>query len=186
MRNYGTYQSLRNSSWHCLWDYGAESIPVDVLKIARKAEFRVIKNSSVDILLPSENGRSYFDGCRWHIIYDDTAPTERSRFTLAHELGHIFLGHELQYVKYSHTRQIRPSPISELQANRFAARLLCPAFVLWEKKLYTAEEISRVCHVEMSVAAEREKRMAVLLERNCFLTNPLEKQLHERFFGKKS
>ncbi len=185
MRNYGTYQNLRNSAWHCLWDYGADSIPVDVLKIARKAEIRVIKNSSVDILLPRENGRSYFDGCRWYIIYDDTATIERARFTLAHELGHILLGHELQYAKYGHTRQIRPNPISEQQADRFAVRLLCPAFALWEKKLYTAEEISRACRVEINIAAEREKRMKTLLKRDRFLSDPLEKQLYERFFGNK-
>ena len=184
MQGYGIYQNIRNSSWRCLIDYDISSLPVDVLKIARNAGFHVIKNSNVNILLDGENGRSYFDGTRWYIIYDDRNPTEVSRFTIAHELGHIFLGHELKHIKYSHTKQIMATPKSEIQADRFAVRLLCPACVLWKHELYSPEDIARSCRVDMNVATERAERMKTLKKRSCFLKSPIEKELYEKFFGK--
>ena len=184
MQGYGIYQNIRNNSWKCLIDYDIDSLPIDVLKIARSAGFRVIKNSSVNILFEGESGRSYYDGNRWYIIYDDRNPTELSRFTIAHELGHIFLGHELKHIKYSHTQQIAATPKSEIQADRFAIKLLCPACVLWKYELYSPEDISRACRVDMDVATKRASRIKTLVKRNCFLKSPLERELYEKFFGK--
>ena len=181
MRAYGIYQNIRDSSWQCLLDFKINSLPVDILKIAHTADIRVIKNSSVDILFPDENGRSYYDGNKWYIIYDDTAAVEKARFTIAHELGHIFLGHQLQYVKYSRTRQVAPTAVSEKQADRFALRLLCPACVLWGLSISTAEELAKVCRVDISVAQERMKRMKKLYVRDKFLTSSLEKKVFNGF-----
>ena len=185
MRTYGIYQNTRDSAWQCLLDYGIDSLPVDVLKIARAAGFHVIKNSNVNILSSNEHGRSYFDGNKWYIIYDDKDSTEVSRYTVAHELGHIFLNHELVHIKYSHTQQIKTTPASEKQANQFATRLLCPACVLWAYGLYTEEDIARCCRVDGKIALERAKRMKTLVKRNKFLTSPIEKRLYYEFFEKK-
>ena len=184
MQGYGIYQNIRNSSWQCLIDFGIDALPVDVLKIARGAGFHVIKNSSVNILFEGENGRSYYDGKRWYIIYDDRNPTEISRFTIAHELGHIFLGHELKHIRYSHTKEIIKDPKSEIEADRFAIKLLCPACVLWKYELYSPEDISRACRIDIDVATKRAVRMKTLVKRNCFLKSPLERKLYEKFFGK--
>lgn len=184
MRTYGIYQNIRDSSWQCLIDFGIDTLPIDVLKIARSAGFHVIKNSSVNVLTEGESGRSYYDGKRWYIIYDDRNPTEFSRFTIAHELGHIFLGHELKYIRYSHTQQVSKVSKSEIEADRFAIKLLCPACVLWKYELYSPEDIARACRVEVDVAAKRAARMKTLVKRNCFLKSPLERKVYERFFGK--
>ncbi len=162
-------------------DHKISSLPVDVLKIARNSNVRVIKNSTVNVLLPNENGRSYYDGTYWYIIYNDLNPVEISRFTIAHELGHYFLGHELKYVKYAHTRKVDPNPKSEIQADRFAIRLLCPACVLRELNLQSPEEIARYCKVDLAVATQRAKRMKILYDRNKFLTNPLEQEVYDNF-----
>ena len=139
MRAYGIYQNIRDSAWKCLIDNRIDSLPVNILQIAQAANVHVIKNSVVDILFPGENGRSYYDGNYWYIIYDDRNPLELSRFTIAHELGHYFLGHELKYVQFAHTQEVAQKPISEEQADRFAIRLLCPACVLWGLDLHTPE-----------------------------------------------
>ena len=154
---------------------------MDVLKIARNSNVRVIKNSVVNVLLPTENGRSYYDGTYWYIIYNDLNPVEISRFTIAHELGHYFLGHDLKYVKYAHTREVDTKPKSEIQADRFAIRLLCPACVLWGLDLQSPEEIARYCKVDLSVATQRAKRMKILYDRNIFLTSPLEQEVYDNF-----
>ena len=184
MQGYGIYQNIRNSSWRCLIDHDIRTLPIDVLKVARTAGFHVIKNSSVDILLKGENGRSYYTGNKWHIIYDDSNPTDISRFTIAHELGHIFLGHELKHINYSHIQQIAATPKSEIRADEFAIKFLCPACVLWKYELYSPEDISRACRVDMNVATKRANRMKTLVKRNCFLKSPIEQKFYENFFGK--
>lgn len=181
MRAYGIYRNIRDGAWQCLIDHGVVSLPVDVLSICRETGIHVIKNSMVDVLFEDEQARSYYDSKTWHIIYNDQASVETSRFMLAHELGHILLNHELKFVKYSHTREIVPKAISEQQADRFAVRLLCPTCVICGLELHTAEEIANICKVDISVAEERARRMKELYRRNKFLTSSLEKEVYENF-----
>ena len=181
MKAYGIYRNIRNSSWQCLLDFKIDALPVDILKIAHNADVRVIKNSSVNVLFPDESGRSYYDGKKWYIIYEDNTPVEHARFTIAHELGHIFLGHQLQYVKYSHAQAVASVAVAEKQADQFAIRLLCPACVLWSLNINSAEQLSEVCKVDISVAHKRMKRLKALYVRNNFLTSHLEKEVYKNF-----
>ena len=181
MRSYGTYQNIRDGAWQCLIDHKIDSLPVDILKICRESGFHIIKNSKVGILLPNERGRSYNDGNTWHIIYNDEVPVEVSRFTLAHELGHILLYHETKSVEYSHLRRIDPKPISEQQADKFAIRLLCPTCAIYGLELQSAEEIARFCKVDIKVAAKRAERMKKLYQRDKFFTSSLEREIYENF-----
>ncbi len=172
---------MRDCAWRCLWEFGIDRLPVDLLQITRRAGIRVVRNSAVNVLLPREKGKSFFDGSVWVIVYDDRLPTAIARFTLAHELGHIFLGHETTAVKYERYNEFERSAKSEEQADQFALRLLCPACVLWGLGLHTAEEIADFCHVDYSVAAKRSARMKQLYNKQRFLTLPIEKQIYERF-----
>lgn len=178
---YGLYKNLRNAAWKCLADFNIESLPVNLLKITRAAGIRVIKNSDVNDLLPGEFGKSYCNGINWYIIYDDTQPTEVSRFTIAHELGHIFLGHALTYAQYSNIQEFGTIPKTEDQADKFAIRLLCPASVLMMLEIYDAESIAKYCRVPISVAQKRAKRMQILRERNMFFTDQLEVAMFDNF-----
>ena len=180
-RYYGIYRGVRNSSWSCLLEFNVNKLPVDVLSIARAAEIRVIKNSSVDSLLPGETGKSYSDGQHWVIIYDDKASTETARFTVAHELGHVFLGHELKTSKHSHLKEVKHTSKSEQEADSFALRLLCPACAIWGLGLTDAGEISSYCYVDKDVASKRAQRMTLLYERNKFLSSPLERKVYGLF-----
>ena len=78
------------------------------------------------------------------MIYDDTQSTEAARLTVAHELGHIFLGHELTCAEYRAVNQFDKKAKSEKQADMFAHRLLCPACVLWGMELRAPKDIARV------------------------------------------
>lgn len=178
---YGVYQNVRDSAWLCLRDYKINKLPVDVLSIARIANVRVIKNSAVNELKPSESGFSCFDGKQWYIVYDDKNSVERNRFTIAHELGHIFLGHKLKKGYVSRTKVFVKKPAIEKEADMFAARILCPSCVLWALNLNTAEEIARVCRVSYTSAQIRAERMTILYERQKFLTSPLEREVYKNF-----
>lgn len=124
---------------------------------------------------------SFFDGERWYIIYDDKNTIQRSRFTIAHEPGHIFLGHELKGGHHARTFDIS-KPQTEREADMFAARLLCHACVLWALNIHSADDIARVCNVSLSAARIRAKRMTDLYDRNKFLTSPLEKAVYNNFY----
>ena len=178
---YGIYKNIRDSSWQCLIDHKIDSLPVDILKIARNAGVRVIKNSSVGILLAHEDARSFADGNNWIIVYNDRNSTEVSRLAIAHELGHMFLAHSTTFGKYSNIREFSKKPKAEEQADRFAQRLLCPACILMKMGLYSAEDIAIACRVPIDTAKARSIRMKELRERNKFFTNELEKQVCNNF-----
>lgn len=178
---YGVYKNVRNAAWQCLIDFKVSELPVNLMKIARKANIKVLKNSSVHELLPHESGASVLDEEQWYIIYDDENTKRRSRFTIAHELGHIFLGHELTKKGY-HARTFDISkPAVEQEADAFAARLLAPACVLWGLNAHTVKEISEICNISHAAAKIRAERMKTLYARNKFLTSTLEKEVYKNF-----
>lgn len=157
-------------------------MPVKTLKITTHFGIDVIRNSEVKLLRPLESGCSLIDKQgKWTIIFDDSEIIGRVRFTIAHELGHILLNHELEE-GFGHYRKISEGkPAIETQADEFATRLLAPACVLKELEIYTAEEIANVCNISRKAAEYRAERMKTLRERNKFLTSPLEKRVYENF-----
>ena len=178
---YGLYKNIQHAAWQCLIDFGIDRLPIDLLKITRAAGIRVVKNSSVNVLQKNENGKSFFDGESWIIVYDDNAPLGLCRFTVAHELGHILLGHDLCLGRYTQAKEISGKPKSEQQADMFAQRLLCPACIIWGLNLHTTDEIESYCLVDRRTSALRAQRMGQLYSRNRFLTDPYEKQLYKNF-----
>lgn len=179
---YGVYRNVRNAAWRCLIDFDIKSLPTSVIKITDTAGIKVVKNSDVNMLFPNEIGASYFvkDKRMWRIVYDDTYSHPTNRFTIAHELGHIFLGHELRQGKYANTFG-KSKPKEEHEADSFAYRLLSPACVIWALDLHVADEIASLCDIENDKAKTRAKRMKILYERDKFLLSSLEKQVYKNF-----
>lgn len=93
---------------------------VDVLKIAFAEKIHVIKNSSVNELCPGEYGIIMCNLAtnEWIMVYDDTLTLDQKRFTVAHELGHYFLGHKDECANGGHVSD------PEREANLFAMCLL--------------------------------------------------------------
>ena len=180
MKNiYASYKKVRNASWQVLIDFRVNKLPVIITKITSEQNIVLLKNSDVGELKKDEVGISYYEGNQWYIIYDDTMPKGRIRFTAAHELGHIFLGHELIG---QHRRSFDPNkPKNEIEADIFASRLLAPACVLWGLNVTTADEIMELCGISYQAAEIRAERMAELYRRKKFLTSPLERQVYEQF-----
>ena len=180
--NYGVYKNVRNNAWQCLLDVGITELPVSVVKIADFFDIKIVKNSKYNWLKPKQSGISRLaSNGRWIICYEDTEPSYRSRFTIAHELGHILLGHQLKDGE-DHTRTFdKDRPQIESEADMFAARILAPACVLWGLDLHAPEEISELCQISHEAAEIRAKRMELLYSRNMFLSHPLERQVYEQF-----
>ena len=162
-------------------DFEVTALPVDIARIARSANIRLVKDSDVWVLSPRETGRTVFYGERWTIIYNDGHSPSVSRQIIAHELGHILLGHETTKMTYSEMLSFKRTASSERQADMFAARVLCPAFVIHELGLNSPEEIAEYCMVDIELAKKRWSRMQVLNKRDKFFTDPLEKELYHSF-----
>ena len=137
--NYGKYKNVRNAAWRCLIDYNVTELPVKVFKIAEMSGIKVIENSEVNgdnKLSSGELVKSLFENGNWYIIFDETKPRCLCKFTVTHELGHIFLGHETKDGQYRRTINIT-KPEEETEADMFAARLLAPACVICALDLHT-------------------------------------------------
>ena len=156
-------------------------MPVDVVGIATSSDIKLVRNSDVDILKTPESGKTFFNGKKWIIVYDDTKTVEESRYTVAHELAHIFLGHELSAIGGSEIKEFIQNKSNEKQADSFAVRILCPACVIKGLNILEAEDIARACRVAPALAKKRAKRMKILLERDKFFTSAMEERVYMNF-----
>ena len=150
--------------------------------MAKRMDVRIVKEKDAKILYEKECGRSFCDtDGKWTIVYRESCSVEYARYVIAHELGHILLGHRLTLDKYIGKRSFCGKPFTEKQADMFAVRLLCPACVIWELELSSPQEIAEYCRVEMRVAEQRFERMKILNKRGKYLTDPTERELYEKY-----
>ena len=103
------------------------------------------------------------DDAEWGIFYNGKAPTERQRFTIAHELGHFVL-HRGQRPSFSCDKESVYSGADrmrsiEREADDFASNLLMPGDLL-------RDAISD-CRIDLHVLSALAKRFQVSFESLC-------------------
>ena len=177
---YGIYRHIRNAAWQTIIDYHITSLPVDVMSIANSIDIRVINDSHSQILEPNQLGVTVFCKNEWNIVYRNDLTVPEKRYTVAHELGHIFLGTFSCGLEFSSV-SVEKKRKSETQADNFARSLLCPACVLWKTNTIEAEQIVSLCDVPLSVAKTRSKRLKTLIQRGKFLYSSLEQSVLQNF-----
>lgn len=174
--NYSEYQNSRNLAWEVLLRERVTSLPVKISRICRQMGVQVRYYDPED---ENDGYSTILDGEAVIFVKRDCY-RPRQRFTVAHELGHILLGHVGKYELVNREPSPLDNPI-EQSANVFAARVLAPACVLWALDAWTAEEIMVLCDISRQAAEYRAERMAELRQRGRFLSHPLEKQIYEQF-----
>lgn len=178
---YGIYASCRDAAWRFLIDFDVTELPIKLVVAANRAGIRVIRNSKVSELHDGERGASiYMPDKQWLIVYDDTLPIDEARMVIAHELGHILLGHEYKYGD-SRFPGGKSKLKSEREADMFAVRILAPACILHEARLLDGDKIAEACMIPKAIANARAKRMGVLETRNMFYKSELESQVRDKF-----
>lgn len=189
--NYRDYQNARDAAWRILLDCGVECLPVRLNPVCRRLKIRVlsygkntemIERANLSQAVRRTDGMTFYAGETPIVLFDEKVLPARVKFTVAHELGHIILGHVKPGSITTVNREPHPGDAPEEQAaNQFAARLLAPACVLWGLDIHTPEEIMALCHISRQAAQFRANRMEELYRRNKFLVSPLEWEVYQRF-----
>ena len=123
------------------------------------------------------------------IVYDDRVRNDqRIRWTIAHELGHIFLGHLVEFEMTALNRSgLSPEQygILEVEAHWFAAELLAPRPVV---SLFDFEKsptgISLICDISPQAAAKRLKQFGSPAYGTYPSRRKLQRNFHRHIFGK--
>lgn len=174
--NYKDYQNSRDAVWELLIRHQVNRLPVKVGAICKQEGIAVRYYRPTD----DSDGYSTIIGNQPVIFVSSATPVPRQRFTCAHELGHIILGHVGKYELVNREPAAGDNPI-EQEANVFASRLLAPACVLWGCHVQSADDIMELCGISRQAAEYRMERMRLLYARNKFLVSPKERQLYDQF-----
>lgn len=189
--NYRDYQNARDAAWRILLDCNVDRLPVNLNIICRRLKIRVLtygQNAGMIERARLSQAAHRTDGMTFYVrgtpvvLFNEKVTPARAKFTVAHEVGHIILGHVKPGGVTVANREPHPEDAPEEQAaNQFAARLLAPACVLWGMGVHTPEEIMELCHVSRPAAQFRADRMEELYRRNRFLTSKLEREVYRQF-----
>lgn len=175
--NYKDYTNAKNLAWSILIQEKICELPINIVGLCRNLGIPVKYYAPKD----DNDGKSLFVNGTPVILVSKDCSVQRKRFTIAHELGHILLGHVGKYKLVNREPSPCDNPI-ESEANVFASRLLAPACVLWGCKVKSADDIAKLCNISRQAAEYRMERMRVLFKRNKFLSFPLERQVYAQFF----
>jgi len=189
--NYDDYKRARDLSWRVLLNTGTRELPVKVSRICRgygvtlrsyQVGAPLIRELGLEAQCDISDGFTVRSGDRCYVFYNMEQPPGRVRFTIAHELGHVLLGHlgDGEHTVYNRESSSEDAP-EEHTANVFASRLLAPACVLHALGAVTPEQIAAVCDISMAAARLRAGRMGVLEQRGKYGASPLERQVLAQF-----
>jgi hypothetical protein len=163
MQQYPDYHRAARLAYRTLLKLRINKLPVDILGICKRCKnTKVMTFREADKEFPDYSGfligggpsesaftmKTEIEDIKWNfILYNDDMmynSVQRLRFSLAHELGHIVLGHKDEH-----------SFICEAEANCFAQHLLCPAPVVEAMNLSDDSKVflfSKIFGVSYSVA----------------------------------
>lgn len=173
--NYKIYKDARDASWQFLIDYQIGKLPIDLKSITASMGVKIFVDKTRKIVSQKGYGVTIYHNDMTIIAVSPDLSRQTTRYTIAHEIGHIVLGHTL-----SDMPALTPAE-QEYQAERFAIGILAPACVLWGLDLHTPEEIAKACDISLTSARIRAERMKTLYARNAFLLSPLERQVFQQF-----
>ena len=188
-KNYYYYCVARNKAWEVLINCKIISVPVHLNLIKKHYGIKIIPYSKAknykNFTQKMKNGDGFstiLNGQKIIYFNDKNRTIQRIRFTIAHELGHCLLGHDLSKTKYRNSEiDFDSDSIEEIQANIFARDILMPAIVLHHTDCIKYKDIIKLCNVSKTSAKIREDRMKTLESRNKFCTSPLERQVYNNF-----
>lgn len=167
---YARYDYCNKKACEFLEEYNINTFPVNVIDIIKKNCWGLTKYSeimkelhcdreTVIRCLQSKDGFTLLDNDNYSIAYnDDEVLGNRIRFTLMHEIGHIYLNH---LKDFEATKLLRNSltnaenRILENEANSFARNVLAPTFMIQQLKDKSLQNISITFGISIAAAKTR-------------------------------
>lgn len=181
---YQNYKLARDKAWEVLIECGIDKLPVNLAYIINHYGIYLIKYSDSDYISRhnyNDDGFSKLIDNKPIIFYNDNKQQERIRFTVAHEIGHIILGHINEGETCHRNTETDTSNYKEQQANVFARDILMPATVLHSLNVNSAGKISVLCNVSMQSAEIRYNRLLELNKRCMYNRHYLERKVYVQF-----
>lgn len=138
-------KTIKNKARNLLKDFGLQSPPLDIFKLL---DFQDIESQAFhpdSLKLKDTDPRqvsALIEYSTSTILYNELHHMNRTRFSIAHELGH----YELKHKSFPHpTNYYSKNPI-EREANTFAAELLMPTDFLKVEAIDSEEDIIRLAN----------------------------------------
>lgn len=154
-----TKEGIRALACKTLLETGVRRLPVHIKAVAQQLGVSLFTYEqyadTVDCSVSEVAQRYGCDGftqCiggRTAIFYYQSGNLRRVRWTIAHELGHILLGHMAGYANGDDDVD------ADEQADAMAAELLCPSVIAAARVCYYPGEISCLCDISFSAALRR-------------------------------
>lgn len=191
------YKTITRKVYQLLAEFEISEFPVDPFKIIDEMDncyivgwdelrkkFNIsdpcnLKQRGLDAETTIKRGTSDF-----LVVYDDTVTyLPRVRFTLAHEIGHIILGHltEFEDTSIQNGLSATSKKVLETEADAFAAELLAPRTILrrYPGMKHDPEWLKTICFLSGKAAKIR----ADELKRQDFGYYRHEDSIHRNFYG---
>lgn len=149
-------------------------------------EYRTVTNDTREFI-NIKDGRTYYVESQdlYFIVYNNSKPLKRRRFTITHELGHILLGHLKNEITEINRGGISNELYQELenQADVFAGNFLVPPILLNERlkmlnSRNTPDIVSDTFEISKPAVFNRYKDFDVWKNRK--IVSPAEKNILQR------
>lgn len=147
---------------------GINWLPVDVFEIYKSENWLITTAENGFKIFPEYNWDNFYikeiDAVTYKkqgyyiTIYNERFPNERIRWTLAHEIGHIILGH---LTDFEETKIFRSGltdekyGVLEQEAHAFASELLTPSVPLMACRMTECNNIQKICLISKEAALKR-------------------------------
>ncbi len=167
---YARYNLCVEKAYEFLEKFNIISYPIDIEKIIRKEEWGITPYSlimeelnydrdTVIRCLRSEDGYTQLDDDNYSIAYnDDPKLGARKRFTLMHEVGHIYLNHLKDFdmtLLYRGSLSKEENKVLENEANVFARNVLVPVSIYLNLKDKSPTNVAQYFGISLSAAQTR-------------------------------
>lgn len=141
---YGMYSDPKEAALQTILEIGAGSLPISLNAVCSAYNISIIPSDKApeQFSLPKNEKAMVWQIRDWRIVYDVNLPIENRRLAIAHEIGHVLLGHNI----YGDT--LVKDPEQEAAADQFALDLLAPG-VVWKSMLgyKSMNVIAEVCNI---------------------------------------
>jgi Zn-dependent peptidase ImmA (M78 family) len=186
-------QYLQEAALRFIIERGITALPVEPLRIASELgckvftyrEYASIVKKPVESLIAryDNDGFTFWSrrDNRFIICYNSSLPFYVCRWTLLHEIGHIYLRHVAPETPLLMRVRSENRSLLEIEAQGFARRVLCPSIVLHNCKAFEPEEIIHLCGISREAAGYRSEYIKKLEARGKFGLHPLENVVERQF-----